>query len=134
MRLNPYGVSINTSLYITGFTSINNASACTSSLNVSGTTTVSNLLTCSSSNVSGISNKGPLFINNFTGLQNTFFQRGTTGNILNISCPFSKFGCSEDTKDTQIHMYSGASAYYRANYNTSGNTLHFSEIQHQIII
>jgi hypothetical protein len=74
-------------------------------------------------NGSGISNIGPSFINNFTGLQNTFFQIGT-GNILNISGPFSKFGCSEDPKDTHILMYSGAGAYYRANYNTSGNTLH----------
>ena len=43
-------------------------------------------------------------MNNFTGLQNTFFQIGTTGNILNISGTFSKFGCSEDPKDSHIFM------------------------------
>jgi hypothetical protein len=117
-------VYLNTSLYITGLTTFNNASTCISSLNVSGTATVNILLRWSSLNVSGISNIGPLFINNFTGLQKTFFQTGTTGNILNVSGPFSKFGCSEDLKDTHILMYSGAGAYYRANYNISGNTLH----------
>ncbi len=102
MRLNPYGVSINTSLYIIGFTTFNNASTCTSSLNVSGTTTVNNLLTCSSLNGSGISTIGPLF-NNFTGLQNTFFQTGTTGNILNIS-PFFKIWMFRRSK-SYTHSY-----------------------------
>ncbi len=45
MRLNPYGVSINTSLYITGFTTFNNAITSSSSLNVSGFTTL-NKITC----------------------------------------------------------------------------------------
>ncbi len=85
MRLNPYGDSINTSLYITGFTTFNNASTCISSLNVSGTATINNLLTYSFLNVTGISNIGPLLINNLNGLQGTFFQIGTAGNILNIS-------------------------------------------------
>jgi hypothetical protein len=50
---------------------------------------------------------------------------GTTGNILQINTStFSRLGCSEDPKDTHILMYSGAGAYYRANYNANGNTLH----------
>jgi hypothetical protein len=73
----------------------------------------------------GISNIGSLFINNFTGLQNTFFQIGTTGNILNISGPYSKFGCLEDLKDTHILMYSGAGAYHMSNYHTSGKQVAF---------
>jgi hypothetical protein len=74
--------------------------------------------------VSGTSNIGPLFINNFTGLQNTFFQIGTTTNILNITSNYSKYGTSEDPKDTNILLFKGAGAYYSVNYNTSGNTLH----------
>jgi hypothetical protein len=91
MRLNPYGVSINTSLYITGLTTFNNnvscvsslnisgfttlnKTTCLSSLNVSGITTISNNLTCSSLTVSGTSNLGPTFINNYLGPRNTFFQ------------------------------------------------------------
>jgi hypothetical protein len=42
MRLNTVGTSINTSLYISGTTTINNATTCLSSLNVSGTTVISN--------------------------------------------------------------------------------------------
>jgi hypothetical protein len=124
MRINPYGVSINTSLYITGFTTFNNNVTCTSSLNVSGTATINNLLTSSSLNVSGTSNIGPLYINNYTGLLNTFFQIGTTGNILNVCGNYSRYGCSEDPSDTHITLYKGAGAAYIANYNTSGNTLH----------
>ena len=125
MRLNSAGISMNTSLYISGTTIINNNTTCISSLNVSGTTTLSNNVTCVSSlNVSGTSNIGPLFINNFTGLQNTFLQIGTTGNILNITSNYSKYGVSEDPKDTNILMFKNAGINYSANYNTSGNTLH----------
>jgi hypothetical protein len=93
--------------------------------NVSGTTTLSNSVTCISSlNVSGTSNIGPLFINNFTGLQNTFLQIGTTGNILNITSNYSKYGVSEDPNETNILMFKNAGIYYSSNYNTSGNTLH----------
>jgi hypothetical protein len=42
MRLNTGGVSINTSLYVSGTTTINNTITCTSSLNVSGITTLNN--------------------------------------------------------------------------------------------
>jgi hypothetical protein len=50
---------------------------------------------------------------------------GTTGNILQINTStYSRLGCSEDPKDTHITMYSGAGAYYMANYNETGNTLH----------
>ena len=125
MRLNSAGISMNTSLYISGTTIINNNTTCISSLNVSGTTTLSNNVTCVSSlNVSGTSNIGPLFINNFTGLQNTFLQIGTTGNILNITSNYSKYGVSEDPKDTNILMFKNAGIYHSANYNTSGTTLH----------
>ena len=142
MRLNPYGVTINTLLYVTGLTTFNNAvtcssslnvsgfttlnrTTCLSSLNVSGATTIKNNLTCSSLNVSGDSNLGPTFINNFTGPNNTFCLMGTTGNILNINAStFSRLGTSEDPKDTHILMYSGGGAYYRANYNTGGTTFH----------
>jgi hypothetical protein len=48
MPLNPYGVSIDKSLYITDFTTFNNTSTCKSSLNVSGTAAINNSLTCSS--------------------------------------------------------------------------------------
>jgi hypothetical protein len=75
-----------------------------------------NLLTCSSLTVSGNSNLGPTFINNFTGQQNTFCLMGTTGNILQIhASTYSGLGCSEDPKDTHILMYNGAGAYYTAN-------------------
>jgi hypothetical protein len=142
MRVNPYGISINTLLYVTGLSTSNNnvsclsslnisgfttlnKTTCLSSLNVSGITTISNNLTSSSLTVSGNSNLGPTFINNFTGPQNTFCLMGTTGNILQINTStFSRLGCSEDPKDTHILMYSGAGAYYRANYNANGNTLH----------
>ena len=125
MRLNTVGTSINTSLYISGTTRLNNTTTCTSSLNVSGTTTLSNNVTCASSlNVSGTSNIGPLFINNFTGLQNTFLQIGTTGNILNITNNYSKYGVSEDLEDTNILMFKNAGIYHSVNYNTIGNTLH----------
>ena len=142
MRINPYGISINTLLYVTGLSTFNNnvsclsslnvsgfttlnKTTCLSSLNVSGITTISNNLTSSSLTVSGNSNLGPTFINNFTGPQNTFCLMGTTGNILQINTStFSRLGCSEDPKDTHILMYSGAGAYYRANYNANGNTLH----------
>jgi hypothetical protein len=70
--------------------------------------------------VRGISNIGPLFINNFTGEKNSFFQIGTTGNILSIqNSQYSTF-----PNDTHMIMYSGGGSYYRVNYNTSGNTLH----------
>ena len=36
MRLNTAGISINTSLYVSGLTILNNITTCTSSLNVSG--------------------------------------------------------------------------------------------------
>jgi hypothetical protein len=142
MRLNPYGVSINTLLYVTGYTTFNNAVTCSSSLNISGSTTlnkvtclsslnvsgistINNLLTCSSLTVSGDSNLGPTFINNFTDPQNTFCLMGTTGNILQINASkYSRLGCSEDPKDTHILMYSGAGAYYTAIYNTGRTTLH----------
>ncbi len=69
------------------------------------------------------SNLGPTFINYFTGPQNAFCLMGTTGNILQINAStYSRLECSEDPKDTHITMYSGAGAYYKANYNTSGNT------------
>jgi hypothetical protein len=41
---------------------------------VSGTTTINNLLTCSSLNVIGISNIGPLRINDFTGTRIYIFK------------------------------------------------------------
>jgi hypothetical protein len=142
MRLYPYGVSINTSLYVTGLTTFNNNVSCLSSLhisgfttlnkttclsllNVSGITTISNNLTSSSLTVSGTSSLGPTFFNNFTGPQSTLCLMGTTGNILQINAStYTRLGCSEDPKDTHITMYSGGGAYYVANYNTSGNTLH----------
>ena len=124
MRLNSAGISINTSLYISGITIINNTTTCTSSFNVSGSTALNNLTCNSSLNVSGTSNIGPLFINNFTGLQNTFLQIGTTGNILNITSNYSKYGVSEDPNETNILMFKNAGIYYSSNYNTSGNTLH----------
>ena len=124
MRLNSAGISINTSLYISGTTIINNTTTCTSSFNVSGSTALNNLTCNSSLNVSGTSNIGPLFINNFTGLQNTFLQIGTTGNILNITSNYSKYGVSEDPNETNILMFKNAGIYYSSNYNTSGNTLH----------
>ncbi len=49
MRLNPYGISMNTSLYVTGFKMFYNAVTCTSSLNVSGSSTLNNTTTCFSS-------------------------------------------------------------------------------------
>ena len=115
------------SLYISGNTTLQNSATCLSSFNVSGTTTLSNSVTCISSlNVSGTSNIGPLFINNFTGLQNTLFQIGTTTNILNITSNYPKYGTSEDPKDTNILLFKGAGAYYSVSYNTSGNTLHYN--------
>ncbi len=42
MCLNSAGISMNTSLNVSGLTIINNATTCTSTLNVSGTTTLSN--------------------------------------------------------------------------------------------
>ena len=64
MRLNSSGISMNTSLYISGVTTLNNTTTCLSSLNVSGTTVLNNQLTCLSSlSVSGTSNLGPLYIN-----------------------------------------------------------------------
>ncbi len=97
--------------------------------------TINNLLTCSSLNVSGNSNLGPTFIINFTGPQNTFCLMGTPGNILQINAStYSRLGCSENPKDTHILMYSGAGAYYTANYNTGGATLHWLEIQLQTVI
>ncbi len=142
MRLNPYGVSINTSLYVTGFTTFNNAvtsssslnvsgstilnrTTCSSSLYVSGITTINNSLTCSSLTFSGNSNLGPTFVKNFTGQYNTFCLIGTTGYILIINASsYSRLGTSEDPKDTHILMYSGGGAHYRANYNTIGTTFH----------
>jgi hypothetical protein len=44
MHLNPYGVSINTLLYVTGFTIFINDVTCSSSLNISGFTTLIKLL------------------------------------------------------------------------------------------
>ncbi len=91
---------------------------------MSDTTTIYNLLKCLSLNTSGISNIGPSFINNFTGPPNTFFQKGTTGDVVSINCStYSTIG-SEDPKDRHILMHSGAGAYYGANHKTSGNTLH----------
>jgi hypothetical protein len=142
VRLNPYVVSINTLLYVTGLTTFNNnvsclsslnisgfktlnKNTCLSSLNVSGITTISNNLTSSSLTVSGDSNLGPIFINNYLGPQNTFCLIGTTGNILQVNTStYTRLGCSEDPKDTHILMYGGAGAYYMANYNKTGNTLH----------
>jgi hypothetical protein len=50
---------------------------------------------------------------------------GTTGNILQMNAStYSRLGCSENANDTHLLMYSGAEAYYRANYNTSGTTFH----------
>ena len=142
MRLNPYGVSINTLLYVTGLTTFNNnvsclaslnisgfttlnKTTCLSSLNVSGIATINNNLTSSSLTVSGTSNLGPTFINNYLGAQNTFCLIGTTGNILQVNTStYTRLGCSEDPKDTHLLMYSGGSANYRANYNILGTTFH----------
>ena len=102
MRLNTSGISINTSLYISGVTTLNNATTCTSSLNVSG-----------------VSNLGPLYINNGVGTQNTFFQIGTTGNILTVrGSGYTKLGCSENSDDAHITLIRGSGAYYRVNYGT----------------
>jgi hypothetical protein len=103
---------------------INNTTTCTSSFNVSGSTALNNLTCNSSLNVSGTSNIGPLFINSFTGLQNTFLQVGTAGNILNITSNYSKYGVSEDPNETNILMFKNAGIYYSSNYNPSGITLH----------
>ena len=51
MRLNTGGISIHTSLYISGTTKLNNTTTCTSSLNVSGRTTLQGFV--------GIGNDGP---------------------------------------------------------------------------
>ena len=96
------------SLNVSGNTTLNNATTCNSSLNVSG-----NITSLSSLNVSGTANLGPLFINNST-TNNTFFQIGTTGNILTIrGSAFSWLGCSEYTYDSHIALYSGQGANYR---------------------
>ncbi len=42
MSLNTSGTSMNTSLYVSGTTTLNNTTTCISSLNVSGTTTLTN--------------------------------------------------------------------------------------------
>ncbi len=42
-RLYPYGISTNTSLYVTGFTTFNDAATCASSLNMSGTSPINSL-------------------------------------------------------------------------------------------
>ncbi len=49
MILNPYGISMNIQLDITGFTRFNNAATCTSSLNASGVATLNHTTTCFSS-------------------------------------------------------------------------------------
>jgi hypothetical protein len=111
---------------VSGTVILNNATSCLSNLNVSGATIISNQITCLSSlNISGTSNLGPLYINNSIGTQNTFLQIGTTGNILTIrGSVYTTLGCSEDTNDTHITLFSGAGAYYKVNYNTSGSTQH----------
>ena len=111
-------------LNVSGATTISNQITCLSSLNISGTATINNQISCLSSlNVSGTSNLGPLYINNSIGTQNTFLQIGTTGNILTIrGSVYTTLGCSEGTNDTHITLFSGAGAYYKVNYNTSGST------------
>ncbi len=75
--------------------------------------------------MSGDSNLGPTFINNYTGQYNTFCLKGTTGNILIINnSSYSRLGTSKDPKDTYILMYSETGAHYRANYNRIGTTFH----------
>ena len=59
MRINTTGTSINTSLYISGTTTLNNTTTCLSSLNVSGITTFNNSSTNFWYNTPGTS-----FINN----------------------------------------------------------------------
>jgi hypothetical protein len=57
MRLNPDGVSINTLLYVAGYTTFNNAITFTSSLNVSDFRTLNQVICLLSQNVNGISTK-----------------------------------------------------------------------------
>jgi hypothetical protein len=72
---------------------------------VSGITTIKNNLTCLSLNVTGDSNLGPTFLNNFTEPQNTFVLIGTQGKILTINTStYSRYGCSEEPEDTHILM------------------------------
>jgi hypothetical protein len=103
MRLNTSGISMNTSLHVSGIAILNNSTTCLSSftvsgtailnnatscisfLNVSGTATINNQISCLSSlNISGAYNLGPLYINDSIGTQNTFLQIGTKGNISTI--------------------------------------------------
>ena len=78
MRVNPYGVSMNTSLYVSGNTILNNATSVFGTLNVSGPSTFySNATYISSLNVSGfthLSNNttvlSSLNVSGFTNLSN----------------------------------------------------------------
>ena len=89
MRVNPYGVSVNTSFYVSGNTILNNATSIFGTLNVSGPSTFYNNTTyISSLNVSGFTNLSnnttllsSLNVSGFTNLSNNT----TLLSSLNIS-------------------------------------------------
>jgi hypothetical protein len=83
MRLNTAGTSINTSLYISGTTILNNTTTCTSSLNISGNTILNNSL------IVGNNNSYP------------YLQLGSSnGYNLGVASTANSFSTSAATGDT----------------------------------
>ena len=114
MLLNISGTLMNTSLYVSGVTTLNNNTTCLSSLNVSG-----------------VSNLELLYIKNSVGNQDTFFQIGKTGNMLTVrGSTYTRLGCSENSNDAHITLIRGSGAYYMLNYGTQ--EYHFSGIEQGI--
>jgi hypothetical protein len=83
MRLNTAGTSINTSLYVSGLTILNNTTTCRSSLNVSGNTILNNSL------IVGNNNSYP-----------TIQLGSTNGYNLGVATTANSFSTSAATGDT----------------------------------
>ena len=85
MRLNSAGISMNTSLYVSGLTILNNATTHTSSLYVSGTTILNNTTTCTSSlNVVGLSLLNRIATYNNTLPDFTAVNNATSHSMINV--------------------------------------------------
>ena len=69
-----YNTTLISSLYISGFTTLNNISTCGSSLNVSGNTLLNNITTCNSS----LTVNGNTLLNNITTINSSLYVSGLT--------------------------------------------------------
>ena len=134
MRINPYGVTVNTKLNVSSTTTLNNDVTCISNLNVLGNVIFNNAFTCSSSlNVTGRTIIGSDINNYSDSVVEMYKNFNIRKNVLNLigsgervdlrvgNGTTNSYFSMEEGND--IKLYNPIGNITLNSYNTAGNTI-----------